>query len=463
MTTTYDLIIVGCGAAGLSAALAYVDGCKASRKTPRVAILESAPETERGGATRWTMATLRVGEGDRLDPFWVGIMQEVSKGLADAAYCRTFEREVPTTVAQLRELGVELIVNELYLANEMNGRSMNPNGGGKAIIEAYAARLDACAAAEFLYETEAVRLSLSEEGRVDGVVVRGGDGLLKTLRAPHVVLACGGFEGNKAMLTQYVGPNAVDLPLIAPGVAGNKGTGIRMAMEIGADTAGQFDMIHAELVDRRTSRADAVIYGHTYGIVVNGEGKRFYDEGATSLDASFELIAYEVWRNQQQTAFFIADQTVAARPELMFAYDTDIAPITADTVEDLADQLGLAPEALGQTIAEYNAAVGPGTFDPGMLDGKATEGLDPPKSNWAYPLTSPPFIAFPLTAAITFTFGGLKADDLGRVIATNGKPIPGLYAAGEIVGLFYHQYPSATSVLRSLTFGRRAGAYIAAL
>jgi hypothetical protein len=114
------------------------------------------------------------------------------------------------------------------------------------------------------------------------------------------------------MLTQFVGPNACDLQLIAPGVAFNKGAGIRMGMEIGADTAGQFDMIHSELVDRRTSRADAVIYGHNYGIVVNGKGERFMDEGEKTLDASFELIAYEVWRNQEQTAFFIADQTMGA-------------------------------------------------------------------------------------------------------------------------------------------------------
>jgi tricarballylate dehydrogenase len=408
------------------------------------------------------MATFRVGADDRLDPFWVGTMQEVSKGLADAEYCRTFEREVPRTIALLREIGIELISNHAQVANEMNDHTVLPNGGGRAIIDTIARSLEETPGVEFHYETEAVRLSLDDEGLVAGIVVRTADGRLTTLAADNVVLACGGFEGNKTMLTQFVGPNACDLQLIAPGVAFNKGAGIRMGMEIGADTAGQFDMIHSELVDHRTSRADAVIYGHNYGIVVNGKGERFMDEGEKTLDASFELIAYEVWRNQGQTAFFIADQTMASVPHLMALNDTDMPPIEAETIADLADQLGLEPDALEKTIADYNAAIGPGEFNPAILDGKSTQGLIPPKSNWAYPLSNPPYFAFPLTTAITFTYGGLKADVHGRVIATNGKPIPGLYAAGEIVGLYYHEYPPATSVLRSLTFGRRAGAHIAA-
>jgi tricarballylate dehydrogenase len=336
-----------------------------------------------------------------------------------------------------------------------------PNGGGHAIVDALASQFESLGCGQILYETEAVQLSLSTAGRIDGVSVRAVDGLLRTLYASTVVLACGGFEGDKTMLTQFVGANACDLRLIAPGIAYNKGAGIRMAVAIGADTAGQFDMIHAELVDRRTERADAVIYIHNYGIVVNGEGRRFYDEGQGSFDTTFELIAYEVWRYHKQTAFFIADQTITANPSIMAMCDTDLPPIEADTIEELAGQIGVEPTDLVATVAAYNAATRPGAFDPRTLDSLATENLDPPKSNWAYPLVNPPFIAYPLTAAITFTFGGLKTDTEARVLATNGRPIPGLYAAGEIVGLFYHQYPSATSVLRALTFGRIAGRHAA--
>jgi len=115
-------------------------------------------------------------------------------------------------------------------------------------------------AAELRYETEAMRLSVSEDGRVDGVVVRGRDGLLRRLGARAVVIASGGFEGSEEMLTQYLGERACDLCVIAPGPDRNRGEGIRMAMEIGADTAGQFVMFHAEPVDPRASKPDLMAH-----------------------------------------------------------------------------------------------------------------------------------------------------------------------------------------------------------
>jgi tricarballylate dehydrogenase len=311
------------------------------------------------------------------------------------------------------------------------------------------------------YQTEAIRLALSNEGRVNGVVVRGTDGLIRTMHADVVLLACGGFEGNSEMMTQYVGPKACDLKLIAPGISYNKGAGIRMAMDIGAGTAGQFDGIHAEAVDSRTDRADAVIYGHTYGILVNGAGERFFDEGQNTFDATFELVGYEIWRNQDQVAYFIADRHIHDHPHILKMFDTDQPPIEAESIVELAQQLGIEADSLVATVAAYNAAVGPGEFDPTCLDGKTTIGLEPPKSNWAYPLDRGPFLAYPLTAAVTFTYGGLKTDTLARVLTGNNVVIPGLYAAGEIAGLFYHEYPSATSVLRAVTFGRIAGQHVA--
>jgi tricarballylate dehydrogenase len=459
--TPYDFLAVGCGAAGLSAALTFALTARAAKRTVRVAVLESSPIEERGGATRWTTAGLRGTKTEGLDPMWVGLVAETSKGLADLEYCRTLERETRATFAFLEQHGIQLLEHRLPLANTMSIGTSMPNGGGHAIVNALAKAFEALPGTEILYRTEAVNLSLSANGAVNGVVVRGADGLLKTLRAAVVVLACGGFEGNKEMMTRYLGTNACDLKLIAPGIAYNRGAGINMAMAIGADTAGQFDMIHAELVDARTDRADAVIYPHPYGIVVNGEGRRFYDEGQNSFDATFELIAYEVWRNQKQTAFFIGDGHIRGNQAIERMFDTDQPPIEAQTPEDLAAQLGLEPEALEATIAEYNAATRPGPFDPTRLDGKATTGLTPPKSNWAYPLDSPPFFAYPVTAAVTFTYGGLRTDTVGRVLSGNGVAIPGLYAAGEIVGLFYHEYPSATSVLKALTFGRLAGRHAA--
>jgi len=291
--------------------------------------------------------------------------------------------------------------------------------------------------------------------------VRRRDGTTSTLRARSVVIACGGFEGNPEMLTRYLGPRACDLPVIAPTLINNTGDGIRMALELGAACAGQFDMFHGEPVDARSRKPDAVVYAYPYGIVVNGRAERFYDEGKDSFDSTFEEIAFEIWRNQQQRAFFIGDQTTLGIEHVQNIILTDQPPVSAPTLAELAGQLGLPPRALERTVAEYNAAMGPGQFNAHVRDGRAAR-LTPPKSNWAFPLQSPPYIGYPLTCAITFTFGGVRTDSLARVITPTGAPVPGLYAAGEVTGLYYHQYPAGTSVLRAATFGRLAGAHAAA-
>jgi len=112
-----------------------------------------------------------------------------------------------------------------------------------------------------------------------------------------------------------------------------------------------------------------------------------------------------------------------------------------------------------ETLNAYNAAAGHGgEFNPGILDNLHTEGLDPPKSNWAQKLDTPPFVAYPATGGITFTFGGLKIDADGRVIGTDWQPIPGLYCCGEMVGNIFHgNYPGGTGLVSGLVFGRIAG------
>jgi tricarballylate dehydrogenase len=461
---SYDLVVVGMGAAGLSAAVSYADAAAAQGRSARVAVLERAPEAERGGATRYTSSWFRVTGDRRLDPNFAGLMESLSGGLADLDYCRTLEREVPATLDFLDAHEVEVTYFEQPFPNRNTGGGLGmPVGGGISIVDGLAAILERTAGVELLYETEAVRLSVSGEGRIDGVVVRGRDGLLRTLGAGAVVIASGGFEGSKEMLTQYLGERACDIPVIAPGPGNNRGEGIRMAMEVGADTAGQFDMFHAEPIDPRATKPDPVFYPYIYGIVVNGRGERFFDEGRNSFDSTFEALGYEIWRNQEQTAFFIGDQTTFAIEPIQAVIFTDVPPVTAGTVGELATQLGLDPGALGRTVGEYNAAVGPEPFDPYVFDGKSTRGLTPAKSNWAFPLDSPPYVAYPLTCAITFTFGGIRTDSSARVVSPSGTPIPGLYAAGEVTGLYYHEYPAGTSVLRSVTFGRLAGTHAAGL
>ncbi|MBC2778062.1 FAD-dependent oxidoreductase [Parasphingopyxis marina] len=459
MSETYDLIVIGCGAAGLSTAVAYAE----ARPDAKIAVLERATRKGRGGATRWTSSWFRITEDRQLDPAFIGKMEEVSGGKADLDYCRMLEAEARATLDFLEGHGVELIFFKQPFANRNTGGGLGmPAQGGAGIVDGLAARFEASEGADILYETEAVRLTQDEQGRVDGVVVRNPDRAEHVLNAPAVVIACGGFEGNKAMLAEHLGARGAELDVIAPTLVNNTGDGLRMATALGADTAGQFDMFHGEPVDTRSSKPDAVVYPYPFGILVNGEAKRFFDEGQDSFDSTFELLGYEIWKNQNQTAFLIADQQFLAIPNVEGINLSDQPPIEADTIAELAEKLGLDPAALEATVAEYNEAVEPGEFDPTIRDGKAAPSLTPPKSNWAQTVEQAPFLAWPLTCAITFTFGGLRSDSRARVVRPDGTPIPGLYAAGEVTGLYYKEYPAGTSVLRSATFGRIAAREIAA-
>jgi len=141
---------------------------------------------------------------------------------------------------------------------------------------------------------------------------------------------------------------------------------------------------------------------------------------------------------------------------------TDKPPVEAETIEELAKAFGLDPAALAATVDEYNAAIQSGETDRAIRDGKCTRGIEPPKSNWATPIANGPFIGYPMTTAITFTFGGIRSDQRARVLKKDGTTIPGLFAAGEVTGLYYKEYPAGTSVLRALTFGRIAAREAAA-
>lgn len=458
----YDMIVIGCGAAGLSAAVSYTNSCRANGKTPNAVVLERAERENRGGATRWTSSWFRITQERQLDPNFIPQMQRASKGLADLDYCKTLAAEVKTTLQFLEDNNVEVIYFQQAFPNTNTGGGLGmPAGGGVSIVNGLAANVESTGGVDILYETEGLRLSVSDEGEINGVVVRNAQGRLQTLKAKAVVIASGGFEGNREMLTQYLGERACDLPVIAPTLVNNRGDGIRMVMEVGGDTAGQFDMFHGEPVDTRTQKPDAVIYGFPYGIVVNQQARRFYDEGQESFDHTFEKIAFEIWKNQDQKAYFIGDQTTLAIPDIDAINLTDQPPITADTLAALAVQLDLDPAALESTVSEFNQSVNNKKFNPLVRDGKATIGIAPAKSNWAFPINSPPYIAYPLTCAITFTFGGIRTNSRGQVVTSTNKVIAGLYAAGEVTGLYYHEYPAGTSVLRSATFGRIAGTHIA--
>ncbi|MGA7974548.1 MAG: FAD-binding protein, partial [Pseudolabrys sp.] len=273
------------------------------------------------------------------------------------------------------------------------------------------------------------------------------------------VLACGGFEGNPEMLTHYLGPRARYMRPVARGGYYNKGEGIRMALAAGAAACGDYGSIHAEPLDPRSGATEPVVLVFNYGILVNKRGQRFVDEAPATVDATYEAITRVILDEPDGIAYCILDARLDDVPNWQRSVRSDQPPIEAGSLAELAGKLGLDAAALSTTVEAYNAACpAPGAFKPLELDGLATApGHAPVKSNWARAIDKPPFKAFPIICGNCFTFGGLKVDTEARVIDSDGAVIPGLYAAGETMGLYYGAYAGATSVLRGAVFGRIAG------
>jgi tricarballylate dehydrogenase len=331
---------------------------------------------------------------------------------------------------------------------------IQPVGGG-ATIHRELSRAALAAGVTFRHSCAADEL-VSERGRLTGVGLTSGE----ILSADAVVLASGGFQAEPAMMREHFGDGGDTIPLLAPTAKFNSGDGIRMALAIGADRAGDWSGMHIEPVDPRSRNSAPVVLVYPYGIVVDKTGRRFFDEGAGLVHETWETFSRRIhFEAPDRIAFAILDRRLFDILDYNRAIRSDVPPHEAQTLEGLAEQIGVNADNLRRTVAEYNAAcVGnPAQFEPTRLDGlAASQTLEPPKSNWARAIVDPPFVAYPLIGAIAYTFGGVATDEHAQVLA-KGKPIPGLYAAGEITGHFYGTAPNAVSVLRAFVFGQIAG------
>jgi tricarballylate dehydrogenase len=450
------LIVVGHGAAGLTAALSAAEHARARGVRIDITVLEKSREDEAGGNTRWSPSYMRLAAPDRLASGFEDDMREASGGLADQAYFRTLAEHAPATIGWLETHGVEFTTPVYYLS--AGPPRIQPAGGGSAIV----ARLsDAAkrAGVKFLYETSAMRLLLAE-GRVCGVAVQSSGGVTTTLDADAVVLACGGFQGNAAMMHAQFGPGGDTIKLISPGTRFDSGDGIRMAMDQGASTSGDWNGMHAEPVDPRSKGSAPVVLVYPYGIVVDQDGRRFFDEGGGLVHETWEAFARDIhFARPKSIAYAILDSRLFDIPGFERAIRSEVPPVQAATLAELAAQIGIAARNLEQTIETFNAAAtgDVARFDATRCDGlAASTELQPPKSNWARPITRPPFLAYPLIGAVAYTFGGLATNEKAEVLCERG-PISGLYAAGETTGHFYGTAPNAVAVLRALVFGKIAG------
>lgn len=481
-----DVVVVGAGNAALSAALA------AREQGAGVLVLEYAPEGERGGNSRFTGGMVRFAyDGvDDLRRVIPDLTDEDCENADFGTYTReqffedmervTQYRADPDLVGLLvngsldamiwqQSYGVRFIPAYHLQAFKVDGKfkfwgglTVQASGGGPGLVTSLFAAAER-RQARVLYETRAVSL-IEEDGVVTGVVARQG-GKRVEIRCGAVVLASGGFESNAEWRTRYLGPGW-DLAKVR-GTRFNQGDGIRMALEIGALPYGNWSGSHAVSWDRNApdygdlSVGDAFQkHSYPFGIMVNARGERFVDEGADFRNYTYAKYGHIVLQQPGQAAWQVFDSKVThlLRDEYRIR---EVTRVRADSLEDLAARMDDVDErGFLRTVAEFNAAVRDDVpFNPNVKDGRGTAGLALPKSNWANALDTPPFEAYQVTCGITFTFGGLRVSTAGQVMSVSGDPIPGLYAAGELVGgLFYFNYPGGTGLTSGAVFGRLAGA-----
>ena len=481
----YDVVVVGKGNAALCAALAARD------QGASVVMLEAASGDEHGGNSRFAGGVMRFAYStvDDLKRVTDITDEEVANSdfgtntredFLDVLYQLTSYRTDPDlseilvnnsldVMAWLRSKGARFILNHGRQSGMVNGKRVyfgnmpiEVNGGGAGLVQ----YLDAAvkkAGIEVVYDTRASGL-IYDGARVSGVRANQ-KGKAVEYRGKVVVLACGGFEANPEMRTRYLGPGW-ELCKVR-GSRFNMGDGLKMALDIGAAPYGNWSGCHATGWDRYAPEFGDVNVGdqfqkHSYifGLLIIAEGKRFVDEGLDFHSFTYAKYGGEVLKQPGQFAWQVFDAKVkdCLRSEYRIKF---VTKVSANTLEELAPQLeGVNPKAFLKTVREYNAAVKQDVpFDRTVKDGKCTEGIEPPKSNWAQALDTPPYDAYATTCGITFTFGGLRIDkDTGQVVDVNFHPIPGLYTCGEMVGgIFYFNYPSGTGLVSGAVFGRIAG------
>jgi tricarballylate dehydrogenase len=477
----YDVIVIGAGNAACSAALAALDQ-KAS-----VAILEKAPERDRGGNSMLTGHMRFVFNGiDDLRPMVRNMAEADLRKLVDQMPHRT-EAEIwddfmSVTNSQSDAEMLQVHVTESlktihWLASKghdwvpvrgVGDNILSLNGGGYGLGQRNFALLEK-GGASFHYSTAATELIEDAHGKVVGVRALTPKGYV-TFRAKSVVLACGGFEANPEMRARYLGPNWDTIRV--RGVPYNTGDGLRMALDIGAMPHGSWTTCHASPQDIElpvftvpSSYASGIgdhwaRYMYPYSIMVNVHGERFVDEGSDTRGKTYAMMGRAILAQPGGIAFQIMDAKVR-NMQLYYHTYNKATTAKAPTLEKLAEELGINAGNFVKTVREFNAAIQPGTFNPDRLrvDGKGTAGIFPPKSNYALSVEEPPFEAWPVRCGITFTFGGLKIDaKTGQVQHVAGRPLPGLYCAGEMAGgLFHGNYPSGSGMMAGATFGRIAG------
>jgi tricarballylate dehydrogenase len=454
----WDVVVAGGGNAALVAALAARDAGAS------VLLLERAPPHMRGGNTRHTR-NVRCAH-DSADEYNTGAYPEeelwrdlcgVGEGPGSERLARFTVRDSATVPGWMSAHGVRW---QRPLAGTLHLGRTNRFflGGGKALVNNYYRMADR-SKVRTICDAPVTEIEVSGD-RCQAVIAEAA-GQRYRIAASAVVCASGGFEANIGWLKRYWG-DAADNYVIR-GTPYNDGAVLAELYAAGAKPAGQEKGFHAVAVDARAPRFDGGIATRLdsipFGIVVNDRGERFADEGADLWPKRYASWGRQVAEQPGQRAYSLWD----SKSQGLF-----LPPMygvtSAASVDDLARSLGLDPAAVCRTVAEYNQAVVPGSFDPGGLDDCRTEGLVPPKSHWARRLDDPPFYGIAMRPGITFTYLGVAVDQTGRVVRRDGSRFGNLLAAGEIMSgnILTTGYLAGFGLTIGAVWGRLAGTQAAA-
>ena len=480
----WDVVVVGGGNAALCAALAARETAK------RVLVLERAPEDEAGGNSRFTAGLLRIvyngaedlaqlidlskEEIERTDfgtytaDQFLDDMARVTEYRCDPDLTEILVKQSFPTALWMRKKGLRFTAAWGRQAFKIEGRfkfwgglTLEAIGGGPGLVDSLT-QIAKKSGIEIWYSARAVSL-IADDAGVHGVVVKRA-GKTTEVKAKAVVLAAGGFQANPEWRTRYLGPGW-ELAKVR-GTRFNTGDAIRMALDIDAAPVGNWSGCHAVAWERNAPEFGDLAVGdqfqkHSYpwGIYINAEGKRFVDEGADFRNYTYAKYGRVILNQPGQFAWQVFDAKV--KGQLRDEYRIkQVTKVTANTLEELVKKLDdVNADAALAEIKAYNAAVRTDIpFNPNVKDGRCTTGLAVNKSNWANTIDTPPFEAYAVTCGITFSFGGLRINTDAQVISTDGEPIPGLYAAGELVGgIFYFNYPGGSGLTNGAVFGKIAG------
>ncbi len=481
----YDVVVVGAGNAAFCAALA------ARETVQKVLVLERAGEDEAGGNSRFTAGLMRVAYAG-VDDLKRAIPDLTAEEIARTDFGTYTEEQFLDDMARVTEFRCDPDLTELLVKRSLGtvewmrtkgvrftaawgrqafniggkfkfwgGLTVEAVGGGPGLVESLtgAAKKNGI---EVWYSARVTGLVTDDEG-VKGVRVKR-NGKSVEVHAKSVVLAAGGFQANPELRARYLGPGW-ELAKVR-GTRFNTGDVIRMALDAGAAPAGNWSGCHAVAWERNAPEFGDLAIGdqfqkHSYpwGVYINAQGKRFVDEGADFRNYTYAKYGRVILSQPGQFAWQVFDAKVKA--QLRDEYKIrQVTRHTANTLEELCAKLeDTDGKAALEELKAYNAAVRQDVpFNPNVKDGRGTKGLAIPKSNWANTLDTPPFEAYAVTCGITFTFGGLRINTSAQVLDTDGAPIAGLYAAGELVGgIFYFNYPGGTGLTNGAVFGRIAG------